>query len=122
NYQRGGLKMASEQARRSVLVDNSSDAADPAIRIDRNRDAASAAADDDLARIYQLLDGRHFDDFSRQRRRHHAAEAAFALVADLPAILRAMRFGLRWRQHRANRFVWLLKCTVIGVDSHGWYY
>ena len=51
--------------------------------IDGDRDSAAAAADDDLAGVDELLDRRHLDDLSRQRRRHDAAELAAAFVADV---------------------------------------
>ena len=82
------------RARRPVVRSLSMTAATPRTRpigIDGDRNAAAAAADDDLPRVDETFDRRHLDDLARQWRRDDAAETAFTFVADLPAVVRAMR-------------------------------
>ncbi len=118
NHERRRFEMTGQEAGGAVLVDHGRDAADPAHRIDRHRNASAAATDDDLPGVDQALDRWHLDDLPRQRRRHHAAETAAAFVADLPAVFRAMSFGLSRGEHRADRFVRIPKRGVVGVDQH----
>ena len=75
---------AGQQRGREVLVDDGLDAAQRAVGVAHDRDAAAAGADDDVPRVAQRRDGRRVEDLERLRR------------GDDPAPARAPRSSQVW--------------------------
>ena len=82
-----------EQGRAEVLVDDGLDAAQGAVGVPDDGDAAAAVGDDDEAGLDQRVHGRRVEDLQRLRRGDDPAPALLAAVLPRLAVL---------DQHRAS--------------------
>ena len=116
DHEHVGVCEVCQFSRGKVFFNNSAGALEP-VRLFEDRDAASAACDDDLACFDKSVDRVDLYNINRLRAGYDTSESLSGIFDDIVALC-LFRIGFFPRKTASDHFDGMIECIVIGVNDY----